>query len=350
MTTSGRQGVLKFRTTQVPRQQGEFARLRVVRGPDQGAVFVVMVARVTLGRGEEASMMISDLKASRLHAELSLASAGWQIRDLGSSNGVLVNGAQLRSAMLKSGDLLTLGETVLEFLGSEAPTQLLSAPIQNTQIIEKQMLQRRDAHQRARSLMDPFGISLPAGASVPVPGAPAPRLPAVRIVMIALACVLGLALLGDDEKPGKAGVKQSGRRAPASGEGQQRTDFESLLPKLDPPAGNKAADMFFKQGFREFRARNYFRARAQFDLVLQIVPDHELARRYRENCNRAIEEEVGLLMEQGRNSLSSGKLREARGHYENVLRLLNGDQANPAFQEARDQLQKVVRELEVGSP
>lgn len=350
MATSGRQGVLKFRTTQAPRQQGELARIRVVKGPDQGTIFVLQVARITLGRGEESSVMLSDLKASRLHAELSLVSSGWQVRDLGSSNGLLVNGNQLRSSVLKSGDLLTLGETVVEFLGSEAPTQLLAAPVQNTQIIERQMASRRDAHQRARSLMDPFALANPGEAPK--------KVPAARIVVIALACVLGLALFGDGDGPGdgaaKGARKGQGKRAPASGEAQSeaqsKTDFESLLPKLDPPAANKAAEMFFKQGFREFRSRNFFRARAQFDLVLQIVPDHELARRYRDNCNRAIEEEVGLLMEQGRNSLASGKLREARGHYENVLRLLNGDQANPAFQEAKDQLQKVVRELGGGSP
>jgi hypothetical protein len=169
----------------------------------------------------------------------------------------------------------------------------------------------------------------------------------MKLGLVAIIGVVAtLFMPGEGEQ--SAGKKRSRKPAGADGAAsgvEARQDLESLLPKLSEPAKNKTAEMFFRQGFREFKARNYLRARTQFDLVLQIVPDHEMARRYKENCGKAIDDEVKTLLESGRTSLESGKLREARGFFEAVRRLLNADQSNPAFAEAGDLLKKVTEEL-----
>src|SRR4051794_5511213 len=105
---------VRFKQTNVPRQQGEQARLKVVQGPDYGAIYVLVAGRATIGRGEDNDVLISDLKASRLHAEFTLTQVGWLVRDKGSANGIMFNGKATREAKLKTGDTITLGETTLE--------------------------------------------------------------------------------------------------------------------------------------------------------------------------------------------------------------------------------------------
>jgi phosphoserine phosphatase RsbU/P len=67
---------------------------------------------VTLGRATECTIPIRDRYLSRRHAEIAFDTEGWIVRDLGSVNGTLLNGARLNgSAPLRPGDRITLGDT-----------------------------------------------------------------------------------------------------------------------------------------------------------------------------------------------------------------------------------------------
>ncbi len=90
MTAMG--AAMRFKQASVPRQPGEKARMQVVRGADFGSVFVITGGRAVIGRGEDCDIVISDLKASRQHLEVLLAQNGWYVRDMGSANGIRING------------------------------------------------------------------------------------------------------------------------------------------------------------------------------------------------------------------------------------------------------------------
>jgi Protein of unknown function (DUF3662)/FHA domain len=69
-----------------------------------------------LGRSRDCEIVLEDAGVSRHHAELRPAGEGWSIEDLGSTNGVLVNGAAIRGVHpLQSGDRLELGSTEIVF-------------------------------------------------------------------------------------------------------------------------------------------------------------------------------------------------------------------------------------------
>jgi hypothetical protein len=69
-----------------------------------------------LGRSREADCVFADPNISREHAELRRGSTGdWQIVDLGSTNGIKVNGRRVESARLSPGDEVTLGTTYFTF-------------------------------------------------------------------------------------------------------------------------------------------------------------------------------------------------------------------------------------------
>jgi hypothetical protein len=78
--------------------------------------YVLDDARSTIGRSRDADCVVRDPNVSRHHAELRRSPAGeWTIADLGSTNGIKVNGRRVGSTRLKSGDEVTLGTTTFRF-------------------------------------------------------------------------------------------------------------------------------------------------------------------------------------------------------------------------------------------
>jgi hypothetical protein len=69
-----------------------------------------------LGRSRECDCVLADPNVSRRHAELKRVQTGdWEISDLGSTNGVKVNGRQVDSARLTPGDQVQVGTTYFTF-------------------------------------------------------------------------------------------------------------------------------------------------------------------------------------------------------------------------------------------
>jgi hypothetical protein len=77
---------------------------------------IVPPGGATIGRSRECDVVLDDAGISRRHAEVRPGPVGWTVADLGSTNGVLVNGQPVRGAhALEPGDRLELGSTELVF-------------------------------------------------------------------------------------------------------------------------------------------------------------------------------------------------------------------------------------------
>lgn len=63
----------------------------------------------TIGRSPRNDICIAEASVSRQHAEIFLSARGYTIRDLGSNNGVFVNGQKVVEQLLASGDVIELG-------------------------------------------------------------------------------------------------------------------------------------------------------------------------------------------------------------------------------------------------
>lgn len=81
----------------------------------EGRRNVLSGSRVVLGRSREADIVLQDPNVSRRHAELRRDEGGWQIVDLGSTNGIKVNGRRVNNQPLSPGDQITIGVTDLTF-------------------------------------------------------------------------------------------------------------------------------------------------------------------------------------------------------------------------------------------
>lgn len=73
----------------------------------------------TIGRSK-ADLVLVDTRVSRRHGELDVGPEGVTYRDTGSTNGSLLNGRAVTSAVLKPGDVLKLGETSLTLYADAA--------------------------------------------------------------------------------------------------------------------------------------------------------------------------------------------------------------------------------------
>ena len=72
---------------------------------------------VKIGRATDNDIVIPDVLASRHHATLIPSPGGTEIRDHKSINGTFVNGQRVDSAMLREGDVVTIGNIDLVFAG-----------------------------------------------------------------------------------------------------------------------------------------------------------------------------------------------------------------------------------------
>jgi len=70
---------------------------------------------VVLGRSRECDITLDDANVSRRHAEVRRENGNWFVVDLGSTNGIEVNGKRTNRAKLEHDDRIVLGQTEVTF-------------------------------------------------------------------------------------------------------------------------------------------------------------------------------------------------------------------------------------------
>jgi EAL domain-containing protein (putative c-di-GMP-specific phosphodiesterase class I) len=79
-------------------------------GGAPGQPIVIEKFPFTLGRNETCDYQVPSTRVSREHAAISKDGRHYRIKDLGSTNGTLVNGKKIAEALLSDGDLLTFAD------------------------------------------------------------------------------------------------------------------------------------------------------------------------------------------------------------------------------------------------
>jgi two-component system NtrC family sensor kinase len=92
------------------------AILTVVRGVRAGQRFLLSeTEKIRVGRESHCSIHFQDSETSRNHAEITFQEGKYRVRDLGSSNGTMVNEVPISDQVLESGDRLQIGRQLLLF-------------------------------------------------------------------------------------------------------------------------------------------------------------------------------------------------------------------------------------------
>ena len=119
------------RRIEIPEGNGSFtdylklwrAIIVSLSGDQAGTEYELDRPCVTMGRGPDTDLSFDDEAMSREHAVLEFDGGGFRIRDLGSMNGLLLNGSETRVGELKNGDRFELGEHAFQFLLDRRPRQ-----------------------------------------------------------------------------------------------------------------------------------------------------------------------------------------------------------------------------------
>jgi pSer/pThr/pTyr-binding forkhead associated (FHA) protein len=94
--------------------------MKVVQGKPNGSYLELPEGEFVVGRGPECDVRPTSELISRQHCLLRVRGAAIVVRDLGSTNGTLVNGKRLRDeCQLGDGDTITLGPLVLQVVFEE---------------------------------------------------------------------------------------------------------------------------------------------------------------------------------------------------------------------------------------
>jgi hypothetical protein len=90
--------------------------LHVTRGPDQGRFFEVGFSSSTsIGRAQGNDIVLDDRAISSQHCRIRPGAQGYEIVDLKSTNGTYVNERRIARHRLRAGDVIKLGETLVQF-------------------------------------------------------------------------------------------------------------------------------------------------------------------------------------------------------------------------------------------
>jgi pSer/pThr/pTyr-binding forkhead associated (FHA) protein len=91
----------------------------VVSGAEAGAESELFRATTLLGRGPGGHLKLDDPAISRQHAAIEYADGEFRIRDLGSTNGVMLNGQPVQVGELKNGDRFEIGGRAIQLVIEE---------------------------------------------------------------------------------------------------------------------------------------------------------------------------------------------------------------------------------------
>ena len=105
-----------------------FGKLVCLSGPRAGREYDLPNRTIVVGRSPDAEIVLEDQFASRQHAEIHFVDGAYQIYDLNSKNGVIVNGRKLSpggSAWLEDGTEIVMASTAFRF---HDPAATVTAP------------------------------------------------------------------------------------------------------------------------------------------------------------------------------------------------------------------------------
>ena len=130
-------------------------KLTVRKGPQQGQAYPLVSSMITVGRDPMADIVIADPEVSRQHARLTRTAEGYEIQDLGSTNGTFVDGQRLTGdpVRLESGQAISMGTNVtLVFEAADDPmaTVVSSEPeldIPDVPDVEEEQEQEQEQEQ-----------------------------------------------------------------------------------------------------------------------------------------------------------------------------------------------------------
>jgi len=132
--------------------------MRVLDGPDRGRAFAALPTPVTVGREEGNAVQLNDERVSRYHLKIQEDENRLVLTDLESTNGTRVNGESTQLWVLRPGDVVALGRSVLLF-GSRDEIAKRLAELRGADLSAGAPLEAEELDQASPSILLDFELA-----------------------------------------------------------------------------------------------------------------------------------------------------------------------------------------------
>lgn len=132
--------------------------LRIVDGADRGRIFENLPTPVSVGREEGNSVRLNDERVSRFHLKIQEDRGRLVLTDLASTNGTKVNGEPVQVTIVRPGDVIALGKTVVLIGSREEIAQRLAEVRKAQTAAGKNGAAAPDSEGGAASSWDPVSL------------------------------------------------------------------------------------------------------------------------------------------------------------------------------------------------
>ncbi len=348
--------------------------LSVVKGPHAGTKLSFTKGAVVIGRGPENDVVLSnDPRVSRQHAEIKQRGSDFIVVNLSEKNFVLLNGQNIQSEILPKGATVQIGDSEIKF-DYEAPAVVVPPPPAQQRAVlasvpppppVSQHLQTQNAASPMPSFQNAAPAAQPARPAAqayqqnPHAGASARPRPApssdgdARLRFYGIIVILALVgwFLMSPSKKGASkdpnAIRTSVITLQETGEADKRS--QELLTikkeKYDTVQYRRAHENFVR-GFRDFQQGQYARARESFQVVLNLDPENELAKRYYHLSQIKFDELVKFNMIQGNRYREKRNWKMCQSNYSNVMTMLQNRRDDPTYKEAKQFFEECTLNVE----
>ena len=100
-------------------------KLVVLNGPQRGTEYVIASDVIRVGKAEDNDLTVMDETVSRVHFEIVRDAKGYLLRDLASTNGSFLDGAEIKEAYIRAGSVVRAGALELKFTPFEERIEIL---------------------------------------------------------------------------------------------------------------------------------------------------------------------------------------------------------------------------------
>jgi len=100
-------------------------KLVVIKGNQRGTEFVISGDTFRVGKAHENDLVLADETVSRVHFEIMRDAKGYLVRDMRSTNGTFLDGAEVKEAYLRAGSVIAAGACELKFTPFEERIEIL---------------------------------------------------------------------------------------------------------------------------------------------------------------------------------------------------------------------------------
>lgn len=356
-------------------------KLTVVKGPHAGQVFHVNQDKLSIGRGPENDIvLINDPLISRSHAQIYLNDREFEIVKLSQKNGILINGESVDRWKLLNQSVFQIGDSELKIeydLGqaviSVAPQPLKPVgppkakltpqltPLKNTTSVvastPKPMASSGAStpaavQQKSPTFQQPAGVTATSAFQTAAyaqrtvkPIQDESILDHPKFKFYAIVGILLVGFLIFVLSPNKS--KSVGKPKPTlkyedevemklNSKPEKELIEKRAEKKLDrnSPQYLRAEENFIK-GMRDFQLGNYARAQDFFQVVLNLQPDHVLARRHLYLSKVRYDELVQEKLMLGESYYNKHNFNMCSSMYKQVMDMLDDRQSDTKWKLAK---------------